>query len=61
MRCSTDAPRAGARTITPRVDMQYTGQGYVIEVEFPDLDEPDLAGSLRRAVRDGVRGDVRLQ
>ena len=37
----------GARTITPRVDMQYTGQGYVIEVEFPDPDEPDLAGSLR--------------
>jgi N-methylhydantoinase A/oxoprolinase/acetone carboxylase beta subunit len=37
----------GARTITPRVDMQYTGQGYVIEVEFPDLDDPDLAGSLR--------------
>jgi N-methylhydantoinase A/oxoprolinase/acetone carboxylase beta subunit len=37
----------GARTITPRVDMQYTGQGYVIEVEFPDPGERDLAGSLR--------------
>jgi N-methylhydantoinase A/oxoprolinase/acetone carboxylase beta subunit len=37
----------GARTITPRVDMQYTGQGYVIEVEFPDPGEHDLAGSLR--------------
>ena len=37
----------GARTITPRVDMQYTGQGYVIEVEFPDPEEPDLAGTLR--------------
>jgi N-methylhydantoinase A len=37
----------GVRTITPRVDMQYTGQGYVIEVEFPDPGERDLAGSLR--------------
>lgn len=37
----------GARTITPRVDMQYTGQGYVIEVEFPDPGERDLAGALR--------------
>jgi N-methylhydantoinase A len=36
-------------TITPRVDMQYTGQGYVIEVDFPNLDadEPDLPGTLR--------------
>jgi N-methylhydantoinase A len=37
----------GSRTITPRVDMQYTGQGYVIEVEFPDGEEPDLTGALR--------------
>jgi N-methylhydantoinase A/oxoprolinase/acetone carboxylase beta subunit len=37
----------GERTVTPRVDMQYAGQGYVIEVEFPDPDEPDLDGSLR--------------
>jgi N-methylhydantoinase A len=38
----------GVRTITPRVDMQYAGQGYVIEVEFPDAPEHELAGLLRK-------------
>lgn len=37
----------GERTITPRVDMQYTGQGHVIEVDLPDPDDPGFAGALR--------------
>jgi N-methylhydantoinase A len=37
----------GERTITPRVDMQYTGQGYVIEVELPPAELGNLATALR--------------
>jgi N-methylhydantoinase A/oxoprolinase/acetone carboxylase beta subunit len=36
------------RTVGYRADMQYVGQGHVVEVELPPLDSPDFLDSARR-------------
>jgi N-methylhydantoinase A len=39
----------GRRTLGHRADMQYVGQGHVVEVELPPLGEPDFLARARRS------------
>src|SRR5205085_7889452 len=44
--------RQGERTLSRRADMQYVGQGHVVEVELPGLDTDDFFEHVRRRFAD---------